>query len=160
MFHSFSKLPITMSCEKSHIIQSNNKQRGSALVIAIFVIVVMSLLGAALVKIMDSSQENVAYEVLGTRAYNAAQTGIQWQLAQLFPLNNTIATCASITNSPPILNQISGFIGCEISSITCDDFLHPDSGVRYYTVKSIGQCAIDGEFVTREIEVEARSLQP
>jgi hypothetical protein len=39
-------------------------QKGSALVIAIFIIIVLSALGAALVNMLDSSQEGVAYEVL------------------------------------------------------------------------------------------------
>jgi MSHA biogenesis protein MshP len=141
-------------------------RRGSSLVIAIFVIVVMSLLGAALVKMMDSSQENLAFEVLGTRAYNAAQTGVQWQLAQLFPvgLNSiTVNTCADVRSDNSIVlpdtSNISGLQGCRIvDPIQCEDFLASD-GVRYYTITSVGQCDINGEVTSRVIEVEARSMQ-
>ncbi len=135
-------------------------RRGSSLVIAIFVIVVMSLLGAALVKMMDSSQENLAFEVLGTRAYNAAQTGVQWQLAQLFPVglnSSAVNTCADVSHKPPIISTIKGFNACEIvDPIKCDDFTH--NGVRYYTITSVGQCNIAGETTSRVIEVEARSM--
>jgi MSHA biogenesis protein MshP len=133
-----------------------HKSRGSALVIAIFVIIVISLLGAALVKMMASSQENLAFEVLGTRAYTAAQSGMQWQLAQLFPVGESVRTCASASQVAPIINKVPGLVGCEIKSIECFDFTHAD--VRYYTIKSIGQCEIDGEHTSRKIEVEARSL--
>jgi MSHA biogenesis protein MshP len=138
--------------------QIKNRQSGSALVIAIFVIIVLSLLGAALVKILDSSQENVAFEVFGTRAYNAAQTGIQWQLAQIFPLDGTIKTCSSISITPPDISAISGFEGCEIKLTvdSCVDFTYGSS--QYYTVKSTGQCKIGAEITSRTLEVEARNL--
>lgn len=135
------------------------KQSGSALVIAIFVIIVLSLLGAALVSMLDSSQENVAFEVLGTRAYNAAQSGIQWQLAQLFPLGGEVIECSVIDiNNVPNISSISGFEGCEIilKSEYCSSFSFDNS--QYYTVTSTGQCQIGNEFTTRTIEVEARSL--
>ena len=140
---------------------NRNRSNGSSLVIAIFVIIVMSLLGAALVKMMESSQENVAFEVLGTRAYTAARTGIQWQLAQLFPVglnSEPVKTCDNASNNPPDISNIPGLQGCNIvSPIQCEDFLH-DEGGRYYTITSVGQCNIDGEFTSRVIKVEARSM--
>ena len=138
--------------------QKKDRQSGSALVIAIFVIIVLSLLGAALVKILDSSQESVAFEVLGTRAYNAAQTGIQWQLAQIFPFDSVSQACSAISFTPPDISDISGFEGCEIKLTvdSCADFLH--DGTRYYTVMSTGQCNIGAETTSRTLEVEARSL--
>jgi MSHA biogenesis protein MshP len=156
MFHDNPTLLANFPCK----VQGNKKQRGSALVIAIFVIIVMSLLGAALVKIMTSSQENVAYEVLGTRAYLAAQSGAQWQLAQLFPVGLTSTTlnrCNDVSQRPPIIDHIPGLKNCKIvSPVTCDDFLHLN--VVYYTIRSVGECNIDGEFTSRIIEIEARSL--
>jgi len=141
-------------------LSSRRQYRGSALVIAIFVIVVMALLGAALVKMMASSEEGVGFEVLGSRAYAAAQTGVQWQLAQLFPvglMSISANTCASVSQTPPVISNISGFNGCMIvSPIICEDFLHDN--VRYYTITSVGQCQIDGEVTSRIIEVEARGI--
>jgi MSHA biogenesis protein MshP len=152
MFHNNRGINFTSTCKPLSI----HKNRGSALVIAIFVIIVISLLGAALVKMMASSQENLAFEVLGTRAYTAAQSGAQWQLAQLFPVDQSVRTCASASQVAPIINQVPGLVGCEIKSIECRDFTHAD--VRYYTIKSIGQCEIDNEKTSRIIEIEARSL--
>jgi MSHA biogenesis protein MshP len=130
-------------------------------VIAIFIIIVFSVLGAALVNMLDSSQEGVAYEVLGTRAYTAARTGVQWQLAQLFPVginSKSVETCEIALNKPPDISNIPGLQGCRIvDPIECEDFLH-DGNVRYYTITSVGQCDIDGEVTSRVIEVEARSM--
>ncbi|MBA6288072.1 pilus assembly PilX N-terminal domain-containing protein [Colwellia sp. MB3u-4] len=134
-----------------------NQQAGSALVIAIFVIIVLSVLGAALVKMLDSSQESVAYEVLGTRAYTAAQSGLQWQLAEVFPLNGPAIACkADINNSPLIFDNTLGLAQCKVS-VSCDDF-DRDNGIRYYTITATGTCVINNEETSRKIAVEAHSL--
>ena len=155
MSHNDAVHLVNLPCK----MQSNsNKHRGSALVIAIFVIIVMSLLGAALVKMMDSSHENVAFEVLGTRAYAAAQSGLQWQLSRLFPLGEDAVTCQTqqdINDNLPSFAVTDGLNQCSVS-ITCTSF--DREGVNYYTVTSVGECQLDSEVTSRIIEVEARSL--
>jgi MSHA biogenesis protein MshP len=144
--------------KRPYLKQYNNKQTGSALVIAIFIIIVLSALGAALVNMLDSSQEGVAYEVLGTRAYTAAQSGLQWQLAEVFPLNSDAVVCKSptvIDSRIPTFNNSQGLAQCNIS-VSCVDF-ERDS-IRYYTITSTGECIIDGEVTSRRVAVEARSL--
>ena len=141
-----------------HKNQNKYKQRGSALVIAIFIIIVLSALGAALVNMLDSSQEGVAYEVLGTRAYTAAQSGLQWQLAEVFPLSSNAIACksqADINSRTPNFLNIKGLAQCNVS-VTCSDF-ELDS-IRYFSITSTGQCNIDGEVTSRRVAVEARSL--
>lgn len=142
------------------------RQSGSALMMAIFVIIVISLLGASLVNMLDSSHENVAFEVIGTRAYTAAQTGIQWQLSQIFPLDlvapldlggQACQTQATIDLNIPPLPNIDGLAGCQIADITCTNFDH--AGTTYYTITSTGQCNIDNEVTSRTIMVEARSMR-
>lgn len=138
-----------------------SKQQGSALVIAIFVIIVLSVLGAGLVKMLDSSQEGVAYEVLGTRAYTAAQSGLQWQLGEIFPLNSAALACqnpADIDSSKPSFTNAPGLAQCSIK-VTCTDFVRVGDSIRYYVVSSTGECALDGEVTSRTVEVDARSLE-
>jgi MSHA biogenesis protein MshP len=141
-----------------HKNQSLHQQRGSSLVIAIFIIVVISMLGAALVKMIRSSSDSIVYEVLGTRAYNAAQIGLQWQLQQLFPLDNNVQlTCAAVFTVPPNIDTTAGLENCDIiSPISCTD--SEVLGTRYYTVKSTGQCSIAGILTSRTLEVQARAL--
>lgn len=138
-----------------------HKQSGSSLVIAIFIIVVISMLGAALVKMIRSSSDSIVYEVLGTRAYNAAQIGLQWKLQQLFPLDNSLQTCGTALTSPlppnPSFVTTAGLENCEIIfPITCTDI--EVLGTRYYTVTSTGQCEVAGVLTSRTLEVQARAL--
>ena len=82
-------------------LKAHRRQSGSALVTAIFVLVIMTLLGSALIRMQSSSAETVVYEVIGTRAYAAAQAGVQWQLTELFPLNTAGITLCKNTIIEP-----------------------------------------------------------
>jgi MSHA biogenesis protein MshP len=140
--------------------QYPKQQAGSALVIAIFVIIVLSVLGASLVKMLDSSQESVAYEVLGTRAYTAALSGLQWQLAEVFPLNEVATECKSdveIDDSTPAFDTVQGLAQCRVS-VSCDAFTPNSGDIRYYTITATGTCDINGEKTSRKLAVDARSL--
>lgn len=132
------------------------KHSGSALVIAIFVLVIMTLIGSALIRMQSSSAETVVYEVMGTRAYAAAQTGIQWQLTQIFPLNTTGATLCSTNIVEPTISGVTGLENCSFK-ISCDSSIsHVD--VQYYTIKSTGSCDVAGVVTSRTIEIQARSI--
>jgi MSHA biogenesis protein MshP len=132
------------------------KQSGSALVIAIFVLVIMTLLGSALIRMQGSSVETVVYEVMGTRAYAAANIGIQWQLTEVFPLNTTGITLCKTVIVEPNISSVIGLESCEIE-IKCDDSISHD-GVQYYTLESKGSCSVAGVKTSRTIEIEARNI--
>ena len=88
------------------------RQKGSALMMSLFVMVILILLGNALVKVLSSSSEATAQEVIGTRAYMAANSDMQAKLQQLFPLNDGTLVCDP---APPIndLSHIEGLFHCE-----------------------------------------------
>lgn len=135
-------------------VRISNKQKGSALVLAIFIIVVMTLLGSALVRMMTSTAETIAYEVIGTRAYLAAQSGAQIKLGEIFPLNSSGVACPA--DSTYNFSAIKGLDNCDIVNVTCNAV--PIGVVTYYTITSTSQCSVAGIFTSREIEIKARSL--
>lgn len=139
---------------RSHL---HRRVKGSALVIAIFIIVVMSLLGAALVKMLATSAESIVYEVLGTRAYNAAQIGIQWQIQQIFPLDGDPPVCINNDASRPDLSAIKGLEKCQIIALTCSATDITTMSINLYTVTSTGVCNINGVLTSRKLEVQAKS---
>lgn len=142
---------------KSSVIKprlSWRNQQGSSLVIAIFILVIMSLLGAALIKILITNEEAFTYEVLGTRAYNAAQSGLQQNIQRVFPLQNDSAVASSCADSSIAFNN-EGLTGCS-ANVSCTSIVHKTT--TFYTIKSIGQCTLNGEVTSRAIEVEAKSI--
>ena len=117
----------------------------------------MALLGAALVKILSSSTETVAYEVIGTRAYAAAQTGAQWQLLEVFPHDSNTATACDNIITEPNLSNVKGLEFCQ-ATVSCDDD-GEFNGTTYYVITSVGQCSFGGVITSRTVMIEARSLQ-
>ncbi len=140
--------------------------KGSAIMIALFVIVVMAMLGAALVNMQSTSSEAIAQEVLGTRALAAARSGMQGQLQALFPLDST-STCPAEPSSKSVTYDFSTLAGLQQCSATvvCSRYAVYDS-VNYYRLTSTGECgsgtmASDSKNIvksSRTIRVDARNL--
>ena len=86
------------------------RQRGFSIVSAIFLLVVLSALGAFMLTFSNVQQMTSAQDLQGTKAYQAARTGIEWGAYKIiiansgctgFPLNSTVlgfgllVTCAN-----------------------------------------------------------------
>jgi MSHA biogenesis protein MshP len=54
-------------------------QQGFSIITAIFLLVVLSFLGIAMVSFSTSQHQSSAMDVMGSRAYQAARAGIEWQ---------------------------------------------------------------------------------
>jgi MSHA biogenesis protein MshP len=134
------------------------KQRGSALLLALFVIIVLMLFGTRMVDMLSTSSENIAQEVLGTRALAAANSGMQARLQQLFPLNGVVGTCFA---SPPAINftAIVGLQNCKATT-TCisNNYL----GETYYRLTSTGTCGsgtLTSSSASNNIVISSRTVQ-
>ncbi len=57
---------------------AKNKQSGFSLVSAIFLLVVLAALGAGMVTFSTAQNRNLALDIQGSRAYQAAQAGVEW----------------------------------------------------------------------------------
>jgi hypothetical protein len=94
-----------------------NRQAGFSLPVAIFILVIMALIGTALANLIQSSHTALGQEVLSTRAFYAAESGAQYALGQLFPLNGGAANCAS---PYPVINyNAADLSGCSASTGSC-----------------------------------------
>lgn len=139
------------------------KQEGSALIVAIFIIVVMTLLVAALSKLLARSSESISYEVLGTRAFFAAQSGMEQGLAQLFPLTTPSVYCvippaADRVSAPDIVVSLSGngLQGCSFTLSCNSGRASPEMAETiYYQLTSTGTCGDPASLQSsRTIEME------
>ena len=127
-------------------------QRGFSLPVAIFILVVMALLGAAIINIMLSGQQGVSSEVLSTRAFFSAESGAQYALGQVFPLDGSPGSCQA---PYPTLNLTSsGLAGCR-AEVSCSSTTIGSD--LYYTITSTGSCDFTSSSAVRQIELMARS---
>lgn len=126
------------------------KQQGLSLVMVIFIIVVLSMLGAAMLRIMAVSSDSVAREILSTRALHAAESGVQAKLSDIFLNGNPCST------STPAFTALQG---CTVTIETCSSIDVPmGSGVNYYTIVSVGRCGPAGDQAVRRVEVQAKDV--
>lgn len=119
---------------------------------AIFVLVVVGLLGASMVSLLKNAEESVAREVISTRALLAAESGAQRKIQQLFPSSGA-ASCAAIDDLP---FSGPGFGNCFVD-VTCTA-VSPEGTDVYYTVTSTGRCETATDTAVRIVEVQARTL--
>ena len=130
------------------------KQHGSALVIAVFIIVVMLALVLSLSRMLMSSGNAVVYEVQGTRTLFAAQSALELALVQLFPLNAASAGCAAVSSSRTFTAQ--PLQGCS-ATLTCNAFIDPTPGAAtVYRLSSSASCNVGGFVTSRSVQIEVR----
>lgn len=131
-------------------------QQGSMLVIALFVIVVMAALGLTMTRILSASSDSVVYEVYGLRALNAARSGIEAKVSEVFPLSGA-PDCATSLNSNADFSAVGGFENCTYTA-SCEATALGAGGINgtLYRFTSVGNCSIGDITISRQIQVEAR----
>jgi len=133
-------------------------QRGSMLVISLFIIVIMAILGLSMIKLLSASAQSVVYEVYGQRALNAARSGMEQSLAAAFPISGPgDAQCNTKTEddfaATAGLNNCSYTSSCQLIPVT-----DRDHSYRYYRVSSTGTCTAGNVVVSRSVSVDAIEL--
>ena len=122
------------------------------LVMAIFVLVVLAVLGMAMVQISSDSSRSMVYEVYGARAFNAANSGAEKALNEIFGPGGTEHCLALDSYDMP---DIVEFHGCAIE-VTCatpfviDDFI-------YFKITSKASCQSNEFSTQRAVVVEAKT---
>ncbi len=76
---------------KSSSVRYRHANAGIGLVTAIFLVVVLASLGAAMVAAFNTQHTAVALDVQGARAYQAARAGIEWGVYQQLRNNSCAA---------------------------------------------------------------------
>jgi len=144
------------------------KQSGSALLMTLFIIIVLILLGGALMRVLSTSSEAIAQEVIGTRAYMAANSAMQAELQKLFPLNAGALQCDENVGGifKHDYSTVEGLYHCKAKTSCKQYAAHPTDGTLFYRLTSTGECGsstIAEESIgivrsSRSLQVEARSL--
>jgi MSHA biogenesis protein MshP len=133
----------------------SKRQKGSSILIALFIMVVVMLLGTSLGNMIQSSSDTIASQVNGTRALSVANIGAERRLNELFPITfNLIASRCDDTLTYDNIGggNVKGIMTCYVV-VKCSDFKLFD--VVYYHIESTGTCGIN----SRTIIVDAKSLR-
>ena len=76
-------------------------ERGFSLVTALFLLVILALLGVFIVSVFGLQQSAQALDVSGTRTYSAAQAGVEWALVQVIDPDNNDPLLVAPNPTPP-----------------------------------------------------------
>ena len=77
--------------------KSITKQSGFSLVTALFILVVLSILGTYMVVMVTTQNQSTALSVQGLRAWYAAVSGLEWAAYQIETTGNCPALPATMT---------------------------------------------------------------
>ena len=111
----------------NHAVQA---QRGFSIITAVFLLVVLSLLGAFIVSVTGLQQSSQQLDVQGVRAYQAARAGIEWGAWQVLDPNNDLAGFGGTANLPPCpgattnLSGLGGSLSPFTVTVTCSATLN------------------------------------
>jgi MSHA biogenesis protein MshP len=86
------------------------KQSGITLVGAIFLLVIVSLLGIYLVNITGVQRQTTIMALQSARAYQAANAGIEWGVERIVNATN----CAASTTLSPNINNFTVQVSCSL----------------------------------------------
>jgi MSHA biogenesis protein MshP len=127
-----------------------NRQRGFSIVMATFVLVVLGLLGAYMVRLSANQTGTPINALQGARAYQAAHAGIEWSIARIAVGGNCTEINAQTTLSFAGLDGFNVKLSC--SSQT---YSEADKSPIIFRITALSQFGnyISNDYVAREIEV-------
>jgi len=135
---------------------SPNKQIGGVLIIAIFIIIVLSLLGTSMLSLQRTSMQQSVYDVYATRASLAAYSANEVAMIALFANkenSNASAVCLGKAERIPVIlpKSTTGFANCQ-AFYTCKV---TESNIgKVYNVVSAGICQDKELNIYREITTD------
>lgn len=120
-------------------------QSGVSIVTAIFLVVVLSLMGVGMVSLLTTSQQSISQEITSAKAYMAARSCLQWGMYQTVYTGNTV-THTNTFNSSGLFNTTCT---TSLSSLTTD-------GLTFYNITAIARFGIaaNPEFSQRELQLQ------
>ena len=126
------------------------KQQGFSIVMAIFILVVLSLLGAYMMKLSGVQNATATYAIQGARAYQAARAGAEWSVARIVAGGDCTNVIAA---SPLIFTDLEGFnVALECSKTTYDE---GTDTINVYKINSISTFSTynSPDYISRHVEI-------
>jgi MSHA biogenesis protein MshP len=127
-------------------------QAGGALIVAIFIILIMSLLGTGLAVLQRDSAKGVIYEVYGARAHLSAYSANEIAMLSLFPTDTTKAAVCLGEDKKIVVELTAdtvGFHDCDDVYYTCH--ITTSEAGKIYTIQSVAICQNKEISVRRKI---------
>ncbi|HEX9395862.1 MAG TPA: hypothetical protein VF943_03890 [Burkholderiales bacterium] len=134
---------------------SRTRHVGSALISAIFLIVVLAALGASMASLSNVEHDTATKSLLSAQAYQSAKTGLEWGIQRTIsePSATAPARCTSIGAGTTFSPTGSGFGGASVT-VSCASSTH-DVGEFVYYLTSTATIGTVGTLGYAERRMEA-----
>ena len=133
---------------------------GFTLLVALFLLVVLALLGIYMINFSAVQHTTLVYGVQGARAMQAARAGLEWGIYEVIPNNNINAICPGTTT---FSTTGAGSLDNFNIQVDCVSSTHIEGGttVITYQLTSSADTGVYGtlDYVFRRIEATV-SIQP
>lgn len=124
-------------------------QRGVSLISGVFLLLLMAVLSAALVSIVSTAHLDMAADIGGARAYQAARAGAEWGLFQLDPNAQNAALPACVAGNPPVPGH-----NVTVSCTSVNDYTEGSRTIRIYRITSRASALnVRSPGIEREVQV-------
>lgn len=124
-------------------------QRGVSVISAVFLLLLMAVLAAAIASMVSTSHVNLAADIGGARAYHAARAGAEWGIFQLDPN-------ASAAGLPGCFAPATPPVPGHTVTVTCASSDHNEAGrsIRIYRIVSLAVAdGVRAPGIERQVEV-------
>jgi len=121
-----------------------NNQSGFTLVQAIFILVVLGLLGAVMVRLIGVQSSTTTFALQGSRAYQAARSGLEWGAAR--------ASLGNDCNDSMTIENFNVEVSCISQSFT-EGPIGPYNVFRLSAIATFGNYG-SPDFVSRQAEMK------
>lgn len=104
-------------------------ERGFSLISAVFLLVVIAALGTFAVTLSTTQQQSAALDIMGSRAYQAARTGVEWGVYQVLPGSAAAfaSTCRTVGNNSQTISPLSGTLANYTVIVNCVATSHTEA---------------------------------
>jgi MSHA biogenesis protein MshP len=126
------------------------KQQGFSIVMAIFILVVLGLLGGYMVRLSGVQQATSSFALQGARAYQAANAGLGWSIAKISSGGSCADVIAQATLSFPDLTGFTVSLSC-----TSTTYQEGNDSPSIYQMGAHSEFGAYGsaDYVSRQLEV-------
>jgi MSHA biogenesis protein MshP len=134
---------------------------GFAIVSAIFILVVLAALAGFIVSVTTTQNLTFAQDIQGSRAYQAARAGTEWELARwLGDTPSNTANCPNTLTGATLTGSLSALDGFDVEIRT--ELSSSDGGINFCTVVATASSGTVGSigFIERQIRVVVEGNPP
>ncbi|HUF74411.1 MAG TPA: pilus assembly protein MshP [Gammaproteobacteria bacterium] len=124
-------------------------QRGATLVVAVFLLVVLAVLGAFAVRLTLMQQQTVSSALLASQAFHAARSGIAWGAHRALNGGSCATTTLALTEG--------GAAGFSVD-VSCAQSTHLEGGatIEVFVIEALAEWGAYGQadYVSRRLEAK------